>query len=50
MLEGSTLGALVELMVEAEVLTGSEGRLIPSRVEPDRRHSAGRHFAVVQAA
>src|SRR2546421_11069270 len=38
MLEGSTLGALVELMVEAEILAGSEGRLIPSRVEPDVDH------------
>src|SRR5437879_4269422 len=38
MLEGSTLGTLVELMVEAEILAGSEGRLIPSRVEPDVDH------------
>src|SRR2546423_7649154 len=38
MLEGSTLGALVELMVEAEILAGSEGLLIPSRVEPDVDH------------
>jgi hypothetical protein len=34
-LEGSTLGTLVELMVRAEILAGSEGRLIPSRFEPD---------------
>src|SRR6266702_459703 len=38
MLEGSTLGTLVELMVEAEILAGSGGRLIPSRVEPDVDH------------
>src|SRR6266550_4368998 len=38
MLEGTTLGTLVELMVEAEVLAGSGGRLIPSRVEPDVDH------------
>ena len=38
MLEGSTLGTLVELMVEAEVLAGSDGRLIPSRMEPDVDH------------
>jgi hypothetical protein len=38
MLEGSALGTLVELMVEAEILAGSEGRLIPSRVEPDVDH------------
>src|SRR5260370_34202745 len=38
MLEGSTLGSLVELMVEAEILGGSDGRLIPSRVEPDVGH------------
>ncbi len=38
MLEGSTLGALVELIVEAEILAGSEGRLIPSRMEPDVDH------------
>jgi hypothetical protein len=38
MLEGTTLGTLVELMVEAEILAGSEGRLIPSRVEPDVDH------------
>ena len=38
MLEGSTLGTLVELMVEAEILVGSNGRLIPSRVEPDVDH------------
>jgi hypothetical protein len=36
--EGSTLGTLVELMVEAEILAGSDGRLIPSRVEPDVDH------------
>lgn len=38
MLEGSTLGTLVELMVEAEILAGSGGRLIPSRLEPDVDH------------
>ena len=38
MLEGSALGTLVELMVEAEILAGAEGRLIPSRVEPDVDH------------
>jgi hypothetical protein len=38
MLEGSTLGTLVELMVRAEILAGSEGRLIPSRFEPDVDH------------
>jgi hypothetical protein len=27
MIEGSTLGTLVELMVEAEILAGSNGRL-----------------------
>lgn len=38
MIEGSALGTLVELMVEAEILAGSNGRLIPSRVEPDVDH------------
>src|SRR5437762_14138074 len=38
MLAGTTLGTLVELMVEAEVLAGSGGRLIPSRMEPDVDH------------
>jgi hypothetical protein len=38
MLEGSTLGTLTELMVEAEILAGSDGRLIPSRLEPDVDH------------
>ena len=38
MLDGTTLGTLVELMVEAEVLAGSGGRLIPSRMEPDVDH------------
>lgn len=38
MLEGSTLGTLVELMVRAEILAGSEGRLIPSPFEPDVDH------------
>jgi hypothetical protein len=37
-IEGSVLGALVELMVEAEILAGSDGRLLPSRVEPDVDH------------
>jgi hypothetical protein len=38
MLEGSTLGTLVELMVRVEILAGSDGRLIPSRFEPDVDH------------
>jgi hypothetical protein len=38
MIEGSALGTLVELMVEAEILAGSDGRLIPSRLEPDIDH------------
>ena len=38
MLEGSALGTLVELMVQAEILAGSDGRLLPSRVEPDVDH------------
>jgi hypothetical protein len=38
MLEGTTLGTLVELMVEAEILAGSRGHLIPSRMEPDVDH------------
>jgi hypothetical protein len=38
MLEGSALGTLVELMVRAEILAGSDGRLIPSRFEPDVDH------------
>ncbi len=38
MLAGTTLGTLVELLVEAEILAGSDGRLIPSRVEPDVDH------------
>jgi hypothetical protein len=38
MLAGTALGTLVELLVEAEILAGSEGRLIPSRVEPDIDH------------
>jgi hypothetical protein len=38
MLEGSALGTLVELMVEAEILAGSDGRLIPSRMDPDVDH------------
>ena len=37
-LEGSALGSLVELMVESEILAGSDGRLIPSRMEPDVDH------------
>jgi hypothetical protein len=37
-LEGSALGSLVELMVEAEIIAGSAGRLIPSRMEPDVDH------------
>jgi hypothetical protein len=38
MLEGTALGTLVELLVEAEILAGSDGRLIPSRMEPDVDH------------
>jgi hypothetical protein len=38
MLQGTALGTLVELMVEAEILAGSDGRLIPSRMEPDVDH------------
>src|SRR3982074_2235230 len=38
MIEGSALGTLVELMVEAEILAGSGGRRIPSRLEPDVDH------------
>jgi len=38
MLAGTALGTLVELLVEAEILAGTEGRLIPSRVEPDIDH------------
>jgi hypothetical protein len=38
MIEGTALGTLVELMVEAEILAGSGGRLIASRMEPDVDH------------
>ncbi len=38
MLEGTALGSLAELMVEAEILAGSDGRLIPSKMEPDVDH------------
>jgi hypothetical protein len=38
MIEGTTLGTLVELLVEAEILAGSGGRLIASRLEPDVDH------------
>ena len=38
MLEGTALGSLAELLVEVEVLAGSEGRLIPSKMEPDVDH------------
>jgi hypothetical protein len=38
MLEGTALGTLIELMVEAEILAGSDGHLIPSRMEPDVDH------------
>jgi hypothetical protein len=38
MIEGTALGTLVELMVEAEILAGSGGRLISSRLEPDVDH------------
>lgn len=32
------MGRLVELLVQAEILAGSSGRLIPSRMEPDVDH------------
>lgn len=38
MLDGTALGSLVELMVEAEVLAGSDGRLVASKMEPDVDH------------
>ena len=38
MIAGTTLGTLVELMVEAEILAGSGGRLFASRLEPDVDH------------
>ena len=38
MIEGTALGTLVELRVEAEILAGSGGRLIASRLEPDVDH------------
>lgn len=38
MLEGSAFGSLVELMVEAEIMMGSRGTLIPSKMEPDVDH------------
>lgn len=37
-LSGTALGTLVELMVSVEILAGSAGRLIPSRMEPDVDH------------
>ena len=38
MLDGTTLGTLVELLVQAEIIAGSGGRLLPSRVDPDVDH------------
>ena len=38
MLEGTALGTLVELMVSAEILAGSDGRLVASKMEPDIDH------------
>jgi len=38
MLDGTMLGTLVELLVQAEIIAGSDGRLLPSRVEPDVDH------------
>jgi len=38
MIEGTALGTLVELLVEAEILAGSSGRLLASRLEPDVDH------------
>src|SRR5438445_5464518 len=38
MLEGTALGTVVELMVEAAILVGSDGSLSPSRVEHDVDH------------
>lgn len=37
-LEGTTLGRLAELLVQAEILFGSQGRLVPSPMEPDVDH------------
>jgi hypothetical protein len=37
-LEGTALGSLAELMVEAEILAGSDGHLIPTKMEPDIDH------------
>jgi hypothetical protein len=37
-LEGTALGTLVELMVEAEILAGSDGRLVAWKMEPDIDH------------
>jgi hypothetical protein len=36
--EGTALGTLVELMVEAEIIAGSNGRWVPSKMEPDIDH------------
>ena len=38
MIEGTALGTVVELLSQAEILAGSEGRLVPSRMEPDVDH------------
>jgi len=38
MLDGTTLGTLAELLVQAEIIAGSDGRLLPSRVDPDVDH------------
>jgi hypothetical protein len=37
-IEGTALGTLVELMVSAEILAGSDGRLVASKMEPDIDH------------
>lgn len=37
-MDSTALGTLVELMVEVEILAGSRGHLIPSRLEPDIDH------------
>jgi hypothetical protein len=38
MIEGTALGTVVELLSQAEILAGSEGRLLPTRMEPDVDH------------
>ena len=38
MIDGTALGWLVQLLVQSEILAGSDGRLLPSAVEPDIDH------------